>query len=148
MARPSKPASLQTGAVTKKAKAIKTAAEKALLSDAEIRAPEYLTDAQRAIFDFIVEERSKCDLIGGLDVYVLADFCVAADRIRTIDEDINRDPDRITDQQLRSARDMYAKSFYRGCNELGLSPQSRAKFGNLAAQAAKENPLLRILEDE
>jgi phage terminase small subunit len=39
------------------------------------------------------------------------------------------------------------KEFFRCCNELSLSPQSRAKLAsiNVNAEINKEDPLLRIL---
>ena len=39
------------------------------------------------------------------------------------------------------------KDFFRCCNELGLSPQSRAKLANINVQAAQqeEDPLLTLL---
>ena len=49
-----------------------------------------------------------------------------------------------------SAKDKYNKDFFRCCNELSLSPQSRAKFGNLTLQAKEkeEDPLLAALRDD
>ena len=41
----------------------------------------------------------------------------------------------------------YTKDFFRCCNELSLSPQSRAKLGNINLQAEqeKQDPLLQVL---
>ena len=46
-------------------------------------------------------------------------------------------------------KETYTKAFFRYCNELSLSPQSRAKLANINAQAAaEENPLLKVLSDD
>jgi len=39
------------------------------------------------------------------------------------------------------------KTFYRCCNELSLSPQSRAKLGNINLQSKQEeeDPLLKVI---
>ena len=46
-----------------------------------------------------------------------------------------------------SAKDKYTKDLFRCCSELSLSPQSRAKLGNINVQASKDNedPLLKVL---
>ena len=51
---------------------------------------------------------------------------------------------------LQNARAKYQSDLWRGCNELCLSPQARAKIGSLAAQKQKEkkDPLLAALSDD
>ena len=48
---------------------------------------------------------------------------------------------------LQNARAKYQSDLWRGCNELCLSPQARAKIGSLAAQKQKKetDPLLSVL---
>ena len=48
-----------------------------------------------------------------------------------------------------SAKDKYTKDLYRCCNELSLSPQSRAKLANINVQAKEEeqDPLLGLLRE-
>ncbi len=45
---------------------------------------------------------------------------------------------------------IYSSDFYRGCNELSLSPQSRAKLANInmSANKKKDDPLIKALEDD
>ena len=47
-------------------------------------------------------------------------------------------------------RQKYQSDLWRGCNELCLSPQARAKIGSLAAQKQKKekDPLLAALSDD
>jgi phage terminase small subunit len=60
---------------------------------------------------------------------------------------INEDKELLRDRQLMAAKEKYTQEFIRYMNELSLSPQSRAKLGNLNIQAsqAEEDPLLKVL---
>ena len=66
----------------------------------------------------------------------------------------NRQADERRRQNLRQdavlARSKYLSDFYRSCNELGLSPQARAKLGVLAAskKAEETDPLVKALSDD
>ena len=72
----------------------------------------------------------------------------ALDRMQEIESRINQDPELIISDKLLQVKERYTKSFFRCCNELCLSPQSRAKMGNLNLQAKEENPLLKVLSDD
>ena len=56
-------------------------------------------------------------------------------------------PSLLLDKDMAGVRGKYWSDFRQGCNELGLSPQARAKLGIAAvANKAKENdPLAQIL---
>ena len=60
---------------------------------------------------------------------------------------INKDIHRIYDKDLIKAKSEYTKDFFRCCNELSLSPQSRAKLGNINLQAKEkeDDVLLQVL---
>lgn len=127
----------------------KLAAEERLRGKADrLRPPKYLTASQKKIFRFIVSELQESGVLGNLDVYVLAECSIALDRMQEIESQINSDFSMIASQSLMSAKDKYTRSFFRCCNELCLSPQSRAKIGNINLTAAEENPLLKILSEE
>ena len=51
---------------------------------------------------------------------------------------------------MRNTRKEYAANFFRICNELGLSPQSRAKLGSLAVKKDKadSDPILKLFGGE
>lgn len=68
-------------------------------------------------------------------------------RLQEIEKIINDDIEKLGDKSLMSAKDKYTKDLFRCCNELSLSPQSRAKLGNINVQASKdsEDPLLKVL---
>jgi P27 family predicted phage terminase small subunit len=114
----------------------------------KLRPPKYLTTAQKKIFKYIVKELEGSEILGNLDIYVLTECCIALDRMQEIETRINKEFEQIASATLMSAKDKYTKSFFRCCNELCLSPQSRAKMGNLNLQAKEENPLIKALLDD
>lgn len=150
MARPAISAKTTSKHLTKSEMNAKIGTEEKLKGKADkLRPPKHLTAAQRKIFKFIVKELEGSDILGNLDVYVLTECCIALDRMQDIESRINHDPAQISNDKLLQAKDRYTKSFFRCCNELCLSPQSRAKMGNLNLQAKEENPLIKaLLNDE
>jgi P27 family predicted phage terminase small subunit len=151
MARPAKPLSEQSGAMTKAQIDARNKSEKKLRGkDDKVKPPSYLTNAQKKIFRYIVNELKEAEVLGNLDVYVLTLAAVSIDRITDIENQINRDPDLLLESKLMAAKEKYSKDFFRCCNELSLSPQARAKISIANVKAIKENrnPLLDILEDD
>lgn len=112
--------------------------------------PEYLNEAQKRIYREIFEELKASQILSNLDIYILASCSIAIDRLQYIETIINKNPKAIMNKELMSAKDKYNKEFYRCCNELSLSPQSRAKFGSLALQAKEkeEDPLIKALKGD
>ena len=81
----------------------------------------------------------------------LADLgAVVIDRLREIEQRINNDPELMFLDNVRNTRKEYAANFFRICNELGLSPQSRAKLGSLAVKKDSQDsdPILRLFGGE
>ena len=151
MARPAKSVKVKTGALASEEEMLRNGVEERLRgTPAEPEAPNYLTDDQKNIFQFIVAELRDSEILGRLDVYVLECTAVAISRIRQINDMVNRDSSLLSDTSLQSARAKYQHDIWRGANELCLSPQARAKIGSLAAQAAKqkEDPLLKVLMED
>ena len=113
----------------------------------KISPPKHLSKDQKKIFKNIVKELRESGILGNLDIYILTTCAISLDRIETIETMINDTPGLIADKDLRLANDKYTKDFFRCCNELSLSPQSRAKFANINLQAHqdKEDPLLKVL---
>ena len=151
MARPAKSVKEKTGALATEEEMLRNGVEERLRgTPAEPEAPDYLTDDQKSIFRFIVDELRESEILGRLDVYTLEFTAIAISRLREINNRINRDPTLLSDASLQSARAKYQNDMWRGANELCLSPQARAKIGSLAAQAAKqkEDPLLKVLMED
>ncbi len=151
MARPCKPAKLLTSKSQTKAElSEREMIEKKLRgSRVKISCPGDLSAEQKKIFRRIVKELGESDILGSLDSYLLRTTAIAIDRLHMIENQINESPDLLRSTSLMSAKDKYTKDFFRCCNELGLSPQSRAKFANLMSAKA-EDPLIAALsmEDE
>lgn len=120
------------------------------LSDKVKKPPNYLTLEQKKIYRFIYGELEASGILSNLDSYLLSTASISIDRLQYIEGIINKKPTAIMNKDLMSAKDKYNKDFFRCCNELSLSPQSRAKFGSLALQAKadEEDPLIKALADE
>lgn len=150
VARPAMSSKTTAKHLTKSEADIKSSTEEKLRGAGDkLKPPKYLTAPQKKIFKFIVKELEGSEILGNLDIYVLTECCIALDRMQEIEKRINEEFEQISSTALMSAKDRYTKSFFRCCNELCLSPQSRAKMGNLNLQAKEENPLIKVLlEDE
>lgn len=149
MARPCKPAKVLTDkSQTKGELTERERIEKRLRGDrVHITCPGDLSPSQKRIFRRIVKELSGSDILGSLDSYLLRTAAISIDRLQTIEGMINESPEKLTSTSLMTSKDKYTKDFFRCCNELGLSPQSRAKFANLMAAKA-EDPLIAALNSD
>lgn len=150
MARPAKAVATQNANLTAEEKRVRVETENALKGKADkLLPPKYLNPEQRRVFKNIVTELSSAEILGNLDVYVLTSFAIAVERLARIEDMVNHDPDLLNSSTLMATKDKYTRDLYRGCNELCLSPQSRAKIGTINMQALKmgENPILAVLND-
>ena len=150
MARPARAIKTQSSNNTKKDIAIREEVEGKLKGATDkINAPKHLNREQKRYFKHIVDELTASGILGNLDVYVLAMCAISIERIKDIEERINKEPQLLYDAGLMSTKDKYAKDFFRCCNELCLSPQSRAKIGSMAAAAKKQpSKVLGIIGDD
>ena len=104
-----------------------------------------LTDAQKKIFRSVVKELEPAGTLCKLDADILVSYAVAKAALNDINAKIAEQPVCLTDREIISARRQYSSEYFRCLNELGLSPQSRAKMANMAAQAQAADPLLEAL---
>ncbi len=149
MARPAMSAAVTAKHLSSAEKEAKTEVETNLRGNADkIKPPSYMTSAQKKIFRFIVHELEESKILGNLDIYVLAECSICIDRMQSIERKINSEPEQLNNSSLMSAKDKYTKSFFRCCNELCLSPQSRAKMANINLQGKEDNPLIKLLNDD
>lgn len=149
MARPTKSVKTMSKNLTKEEKNARLEAEEKLKGAADkISPPSHLNARQKKIFNYIVDEMKASGILGNLDVHILGVCAISIDRIQQIEKMINKDIGKILDKNLMSAKDKYSKEFFRCCNELSLSPQSRAKLGNINVQTKQqeEDPLLKLLK--
>ncbi len=151
MSRPAKSVKVKTGAIASSEEALRNEIEERLRGDpAELSPPDHLSEEQKDVFRYIVQELKDSEILSSLDVYVLESTAVAIARVRQINAMINEDPGLLSDSALQGSRSKYQADMWRGANELCLSPQARAKIGSLAAGAAKakEDPLIKVLSGD
>lgn len=149
MARPAKNVAVMSKHLTKEEKRKREEQEVIYKgADDKVIAPDYLTKAQTDIFYYIVHELKESGIVGNLDIFILAACSISIDRLQQIETRINRDFEMITDKAMMIAKEKYSKDFYRCCNELSLSPQSRAKLANINTSKPAEDPLLKALRDD
>lgn len=145
MSRPCKNVDVMSKHLTKsEIEARKQAEEKLKGGTDKIKPPSYLNYNAKKIFKYIVKELESSGILTNLDIYVLASCSVALDRIQEAEKLLNED---ILNTNALRIKDSYMKEFFRCCNELSLSPQSRAKLGNINLQTKKDkqDPLLQVL---
>ena len=129
MARPAKTVKAKTGTITKEEEAQRLQIEDKLRGkNDKLVPPLYLTESQMAIFNYIMEELQEADILGNLDLFILAQTAIAVDRLQELDQQANQNKDRLFKNAFRQARAEASKEYFRCCNELCLSPQSRAKL--------------------
>ena len=148
MARPCKPASVLTDKSQTKAEIEeRDKIEKQLRGDnTKLTPPKYLTAEQKKIFKEIVNLLKDSGVLGKLDTYILETTAIAIDRLHFIEKSINADNDLLNSTKFMASKDKYTKDFFRGCNELGLSPQSRAKIANISAEKNTSDPIVKTLK--
>lgn len=149
MARPAKSVSTMSKNLTKEEIQSRLETENKLKGDADkISPPPHLNLPQRKIFQYIVDELENSGILGNLDIYILSTCSIAIDRLQEIEKSINDDFTLIFDKTLMAAKDKYTKDLFRCTNELSLSPQARAKIGNINVEKQKQqgDPLLKLLK--
>lgn len=141
MARPTKSARLLTDKSQTKDEINARIAEEDKLGGGKdaIVPPEWLSDVQKIIFESVVDAFAAADVLRNLDVHILAEFAWSLDCKCRAQAMINSDPDMLLNGQALNALKRYQDVFFRCCNELSLSPQSRAKLANVNAQVANND---------
>ena len=112
--------------------------------------PDYLNENQVKLFMYIKNELEESNLLGNLDIYILSKCVIAIDRLQMIESNINKNQNLLMNSQFMSNKKNYDNDFFRCCNELSLSPQSRAKLGNINLNKKQddEDPIKKALRGE
>ena len=152
MARPCKPAGVQSEYTSKnQRKRIeqRTEAEKKIGGERVKLVPEkWLTDEQKKYFLSAVEYLEGADVLRAADVHILSEWAWSLDMKTRVEILVNEKPDLMFDKNVMSSLDKYTKTFFRCCNELGFSPQARAKVAaNIVKSDDGTEALLRILTE-
>lgn len=109
-----------------------------------------LTESQQILFYFIVDELKASEILSNLDKFLLTKAAIAIDRLHYIEKLVNQKPKLLFNKDVMSKKDTYDKDFYRCCNELCLSPQSRAKIANININTknAEDDAVIKALRGE
>ena len=143
-----KAVSLVQGNLTKKEIAARKEAEQKLKGKTnKLIAPAHLNKMQKKLFKEIIKELEVADVLGNIDVYLLAEFVVAIDRLNEIEIMINNDIELLKDKNLMSSKSKYSQIFFRCCNELSVSVSGRAKLAqmNIKKDEDEEDELLKLI---
>ena len=111
----------------------------------KIRCPADLTKGQKKYFSFFVKQLAPAEILSSLDVEILRSAAVSADRVHTMNAEIDRDMSLLKSASYMSSLKFYTAELDRCLIELGMTPQARAKM----ALSAKENedPLIAALAE-
>lgn len=149
MARPSKSITSSTGKISKEEKEIRLETENKLKGGNESLIPaSYLNERQVEIFNYILSNLEESKVLGNLDIFVLNRTAITIERLENLDKQANENEEVIFTTAFKSLRDMYSKDFFRCCNELCLSPQSRAKLSIAAIKQPEKKTLKDILAED
>lgn len=149
MARPAKSVKAKTGTITKEDEAQRLEIEDKLRGkNDKLVPPLYLTESQMAIFNYIMEELQEADILGNLDLFILAQTAIAVDRIQELDRKANDKKELLFENSFRMARAEASKEYFRCCNELCLSPQSRAKLSIVKVKPGEKKKTIMDLINE
>lgn len=149
MGRPAKSVNSLQKNLTQAEKSAREEMEKNLRGKSnKLKPPAYLTKPQKKIFKYIISELDESKLLGNLDVFILAKTAVTIDQLQTFDRQSNENTSLLLDVPFRMGRAEATKDFFRCCNELCLSPQSRAKLSISALKNEGEPKTLLDLINE
>ena len=151
MVRPSKSVEVMSKHLTKEEIRIRSENQDIVKGNSDNIVPsQKLNENQEKLFDFIIDELKASNILSNLDRFILTKCVISIERLQYIENIINKKPQVMMNKDLMSAKDKYDKDFYRCCNELCLSPQSRAKISNInqSVKDKEEDPLLKALRGE
>lgn len=149
MGRPAKAVAAKTGKIAAEETEQRAAIEDKLRGKKDkLVPPLYLTDSQMDIFNYIMGELQEADILGNLDLFILAQTAIAVDRIQELDRQANGNKDLLFENAFRQARSEASKEYFRCCNELCLSPQSRAKLSIAKVKPGEKKKTIMDLINE
>ena len=151
MGRPAKAIATKTGAITKEEQTQRLESEENLRGGADkLVPPDYLTESQVGVFNYVLSELEEAKVLGNLDLFALSQLSICVDRMQQIEQQVNENPDYLIDSKLMQTRDRYARDFLRLCNEFCMSPQSRAKLSISTVKAGKEKKktLIELINED
>jgi P27 family predicted phage terminase small subunit len=134
--------------LTKSEKDKRIAVENAFIDDADVKAPRYLTKNQKVAFKFIVTALKQAKVLSSLDTQTIIQASVVIDMLTFSNKEVASNPTLAIDREFVGTQEKLVRTYLKLCDELCLSPQSRAKLGVLVANQKEEeqDPLLNVLQ--
>lgn len=108
-----------------------------------------LNENEIIIFNSIKEEMKNSELLSNLDSYLLTQLAGAIDKLEYLDLALQKKPALIFNKEFKNSKKLYFDIFTKCCNELAMSPASRAKLANINSIVNKEqeDPVVKALGD-
>ena len=149
MGRPAKAVSANAKNMTIEERAKREAVENLVRGNADkLKAPSYLTRSQKKVFTYILNNLKESNMLGNLDIFILSQTAIAVDRVQEFDKKANSEPDILLLSSFRQARAEASKEFFRCCNELCLSPQSRAKLSISVTKPEEKKTIMDLINED
>ncbi len=149
MGRPAKSSVVKSRKISKEAKKKLVETEQKLKGENDKLVPQkHLNKRQKEIFSYILNELSDKNILGNLDLFVLNQTAIVIERLEQLDKQVNKSKEVVQNSTFKATREMYTKDFFRCCNELCLSPQSRAKLSIAVASPENKKTLMDILNED
>ena len=138
MPRDAKPINLTNARYSNKHKIIRTEIENRLASGGTFieHAPLEWSDQRKAIYDRICSILRSSGNLAGLDKFTIMQASIIIDRVRQIDELI--DKQGVADKELRLCRSDYFKQYMAIASILCLTSSARLKVNSLIADNQKQ----------
>lgn len=149
MGRPNIPVDTNSRKFSNVEKAIRKDTEQRLQGASDdIRPAEYLNERQLEIFYNLLDEMHGANILSNLDAANLSAYAFALTQMEDINQMINDNPDKMYDKPFIMYRKQIIGELQKFTSEFCLSPQSRAKMGNLSLlnKEKKSDPLLNVLK--
>ena len=107
-----------------------------------------MNENQNKIFEYVKSLLKESEILSNADSFLLTQLSIAADKLQYLDQKANEKPSLIFNKDFKSSKKLYFDIFSKCCDNLALTPQSRAKIANinLLANKEKEDPLLAALK--
>lgn len=159
MAKASKPVELLSKHLTKKEIDDRKQEENKLkgMDDLVYNPPSYLTDKEKELYSFLVEQLYESKVLCNLDIAMLETTVDSILKMKECKQIINshgivivKDNGDLAKNPACTAYKDYNAIFNKCCMELGLSPSARSRLAqiNINAKQEKEDPLLKVLRSD
>lgn len=144
-----KPIGLATGKIGKEEiEKRKKMEEKLKGNNDKLKAPKNLSKGAKKYFKEIVSNLEESNLLGNGDVYIITTLSKVLDRLDSISNMLLSSSNIDDIKSLMRLEDTLSKSLRSYCNELGLSPSSRARLSSMQQDKLEEqqDPLIMALK--